>query len=1175
MVTGNSSDRVFSFTRAWPPTLVEWAFSTLPEYLDEKDGARCSRLVADWESSSLGELSNCEPEHRIQTLVILTRHTWHQDMMERVGSQVNDILDSMSLGEYIELASLTIESGQLRLAEQEDLEPEARIKTLMEERTQILEIRERLREAAIKEQVDKKEECRTTLKRLTSMARRLHNQADEASILNRLEGIFGRRAWSVFSKFTFYCLILLLILLFLDFFMDKSNPSGFVASLPWIDSSICMVFLTEFLLRLACAPRKGIWFVRHFLTDFAPAIPFAILLPTVPGGGQVHAQGGWEFGVRMVRLYRIPIYAKYVRILKPPLALFRIFIFMVRGMDRIVQSMAPILNRQIIFFEHGDKVAAGEQIGKDRSEIRIMRGFNRLSPHMRRKRAPELLDELEKQVEDILSSESPHPGCIKAQNAFDPTEKERVMQVEDMIFNLQKLTPEEIENTLTPSALRGLGRLLGLMDIPILRSLPIVSMIASAPKGSSPAERIARAGRACGRIARKIMAYITGWADLSGVVTAPQIVDRLATALMRSTQRPAVRLLLFGGLFLLAKFLFGFVISTDLDSTAVGAFLNRFVATPILVLGGVCLVLLIFARWLKKVAGEASDRLLRSAEARFANLLELIRLRKEKEDISELCLRVAGHEKEEGSMLAEQMFASMKVMRRGEVIDDATESVRSRKLALLMLDMEDAGFLHRTDKKAVEQFLSHPDLWNLRNQYLKITKKEKKRLGRLDLESGSHFSGSFLWFELATFALAVKVARLCGSYNLHLLSKNEMPNADDKSRSLHRDLLTGSGGLKTEPDLNSSYKGSFFHVLHFLSPDPLWLDEVEEEYGGDVKGRLLKDRRRLIRELFGTRALRDLPREKRSFNPLFLYQRHMSSGRFIELPFKGFIWFWRLLWMVIQLGVRSAREILDPRLRGPDRVDSSAPFSVARRKLRKMKKPLLFDAILLTARLDPFYLGLTLSGDDLPGSPQFRKDLDLVEPTPMERTLVENVRSRVSKRLLYLPDFLRSWDRDLKPASPEMRRIAAAFAMDEKGIASAAAVKDRVAAWVNAARLCEGPPPGRIPPLRKMVKGSIRTGLKRIFTENPSISREGRRFLRQACRRASGGDFHTVCSIFGRLKGEDPFLIARSIGEEILKNTKAFIAQRETLHAVLTLIIQDLRHHVDLIYELGGYDQRS
>ena len=46
-------------------------------------------------------------------------------------------------------------------------------------------------------------------------------------------------------------------------------------------------------------------------------------------------------------------------------------------------------------------------------------------------------------------------------------------------------------------------------------------------------------------------------------------------------------------------------------------------ATPLLVLGGVCLAILWLGRWLKRIAGEAAESLKRTSEAHFIGLLEL------------------------------------------------------------------------------------------------------------------------------------------------------------------------------------------------------------------------------------------------------------------------------------------------------------------------------------------------------------------------------------------------------------------------------------------------------------------------------------------------------------------------------------------------------------------------
>ena len=81
-----------------------------------------------------------------------------------------------------------------------------------------------------------------------------------------------------------------------------------------------------------------------------------------------------------------------------------------------------------------------------------------------------------------------------------------------------------------------------------VRWLPlIVPHFAVQPLPPSPEERVVAlvaARRGLGRVAGT--GGCCSIADLHGIVTGPQILDRVATALIKATQRPAVRLLLFG-----------------------------------------------------------------------------------------------------------------------------------------------------------------------------------------------------------------------------------------------------------------------------------------------------------------------------------------------------------------------------------------------------------------------------------------------------------------------------------------------------------------------------------------------------------------------------------------------------------------------------------------------------
>ena len=69
-------------------------------------------------------------------------------------------------------------------------------------------------------------------------------------------------------------------------------------------------------------------------------------------------------------------------------------------------------------------------------------------------------------------------------------------------------------------------------------------------------------------------------------------------------------------------------------------FLKAIVATPLIVLGSLCLVLLALGRWLKSVAGEAADAYQLTSEAHFLSQLELSKRRYEAEDLSFLAERV-------------------------------------------------------------------------------------------------------------------------------------------------------------------------------------------------------------------------------------------------------------------------------------------------------------------------------------------------------------------------------------------------------------------------------------------------------------------------------------------------------------------------------------------------------
>lgn len=1158
----------------WPPALVRWAFGALPESLDGKGRQRLSRLRHDWDDAVLDRIDLSEPERREDLFQLLARTEWHPDVRARGHALAARVLAALNREQAVDLARLALESGHLLLIEQEDYSLQGRVDVLERERTIVLDILAKLREISKSPPgaADESGERGTDdvdvaklIRRLERLERKLHDQADEATLTRRLEATFGRRAFTLFSRFTFWCLVVLLGLLVWEMCLDRS--SELLHKLLIVDSVLCLIFLWEFSVRIWFVNRKLRWFRRHFLTDFLPALPFAIFM----GPLQAIPESNSTLWVTMLRLLRVPIYARYIRFLQPFVATLRLIVFWVRGMDRLVQGLAPFLNRKIVLFEPEPEELDEEE---DRSfrdeglEHEVPADFLRLSPGMRRERAPQLCAALAEQVRLYLAPERPELVPEERLQRSATHHSARIDRAEDLVAALEDVEAADVERVLPPDSIRGLGRLLRIMDLPILRWTPFLGGIVRASRGATAADRVAHAGRKLGGYSRTALGFVTGWADLAGVLTPTQVVDRFATALMKSTQRPAVRLLLFGSFFVLVKLLFQALPAWRSDGVI--SFLDRFVATPLLVLGGACLVLLLLARWLKRVAGEASERLLRSAEARFLNLLELQRRTREEADRDAVVERLVLVDLRDKMPFQLEVATAMEEL-RGRT-EDRGVSTRARRLAMLLLDFQDGAPLHRTDTKIAEQFLSHPDLWNLRHEHLRISRGEDRRLAKLDLEKGGVFSGSYLWFDLVTHALSVRIASLCSTYNLHLLPADEVAAASEDRRERHEKLVRGGAALQVEPVRGRPYRDSFFHALHFLDPDPRWTAEVETRYGTAVVQRLIQDRASLVREIFGSRSLHRLDESKRSFNPLDWYGARVGGGRVLLLPFR-LIWSWfRLTFMVGRLAATSARALLDPKLRSREAIDSTAPFSVARRKLRRLKKPLLTAAIELAARVDPEYLGLDDDGSEREARGTWEHDLSRAEPTPREVERIRRYRARVQARLLYLPKFLERLGASGIDARSR-RRLACAFAMDERGIARLAAAEERARAWLTACSNGEEAPSGSLPPSGSghVSRAVVARGWLEMQHFLGKLSRRELRALKRAKRRRLG-DFEVVCQAFAEAGSRRPSSVALGRAARFVEDRERFLGRLETLQTLLALITQDLDHHEELIHELGCYD---
>ena len=126
----------------------------------------------------------------------------------------------------------------------------------------------------------------------------------------------GDKQYAVFQIVISTLIMLVLTLLVYDIVggPDAERPNFLQGHIIfWIDAACCVIFMSEFLLRLKCADHKAyVW--RHHWVDFVTSIP-------IPGGAQLA-----RFG-RFARLARFLRFARLLRFL-------RLFFLFWRGMDK-------------------------------------------------------------------------------------------------------------------------------------------------------------------------------------------------------------------------------------------------------------------------------------------------------------------------------------------------------------------------------------------------------------------------------------------------------------------------------------------------------------------------------------------------------------------------------------------------------------------------------------------------------------------------------------------------------------------------------------------------------------------------------------------------------------------------------------------------------------------------
>ncbi|HEX5053971.1 MAG TPA: hypothetical protein VFZ65_19490 [Planctomycetota bacterium] len=1000
------------------------------------------------------------------------------------------------------------------------------------------------------------------------LARRLRRAADDRELARRLENLVGRRGVACIETTNFVLLLVVLGVLLVEATVALSPAQA--TALHWIDAGACSFFVLDFLFELALHPSRVSWFLRNAATDLLPAVPSVLFL--MPG---VDVPGVADNAVvlRSLRLLRVTWAARYVQALRPLLRSARLLLFLVRGLDGLTARFAQLLNREFVFVPAAADVNRAVQEDDARDLL-----FAAL------RREHELLGLLSvEQRRAVLEARA--RAALQTTSALGPSKGPRRLgmgakdiPIDEAIEFLWALRPQDVGRWLRPADVQALDRVVRVLSAVPVRWLPIVRRLAVHPLPPDPTERIVQLGR-------RVAEWLEGWygrmlffADLHGIVTGPQILDRLASALVKASQRPAVRLLLFGGLFSVLRLFW------------VDNCLSKVVGLPLVALGGVCLVFLTLGHWLKRLAGQASEGYRLTSEAHFISQLERIKPRYERQDLTFLARRVFGDgraARQAHAMLRPQIAST----RTGVPVpdDDVPDHVRleANRIALLYLHFLDGAPLHISDVKTTEQLLANQAIENLRLQFLRFGSRERKQLRKLKLDDGTLLSGPYLWFRFITESIAVEAAKRISGYNRYCVPIAEQATATPAQLSAMQGWLLrrrdprggraiGEGkAQKTEV----AYPTTEFTALDFLGGDPERDRHIALLFGDEVLEVVRLDRRTMVREIFGTRPVHHLPIQDRSFNPLRFYQRRLSHGRVLLAPL---LLGWRFVrsigWLILRVR-QIVREVVDPELAMQRREIGTAPFAVALRKIHRMKAPGLLEAIRMRLQLDPVYSGAPAgwsAARPYAEEPEIERDLQFLHLREREAGGLREAAAAVRRDVEALHAAIGRLP-DLGEAGTEDLALAGELAATCAWIAN----KDEVRTLLSAERWRTELLP-RL--LQRNERGSWWRAVGRfvggwffVHAVDRWLDRHGRDLPKSArrplrCAYARDGAVRELLDAWSRLPaGTSPTAAAIEVLRTAYRNGSAVRRDLLALRAVQSMAVLDVRNYRDLVFHLGDY----
>ena len=358
----------------------------------------------------------------------------------------------------------------------------------------------------------------------------------------------------------------------------------------------------------------------------------------------------------------------------------------------------------------------------------------------------------------------------------------------------------------------------------------------------------------------------------------------------------------------------------------------------------------------------------------------------------------------------------------------------------LYRDYLDGALFHETDRKTIEQLLGNTTIRRAQD-VVGYTSKDTARLRAL---AGSF--GPNLWLTFINRSIAEQTGRLVSDYNRSAIPQHTLLRGRDRTDP---ELLAAYerwiGGGRPVP--RQEFLTHEFTALHFLVADEQQDERVRDLFGERVLERLIADRTRLARAVFGTYPLK----ARAAVNPYRLYRRwfgrsvaeELQMGRLrraVRLPKSVFKWIALplrlLLWAVraVRLTYRAVKRFLLNILADVQTEEERGDYDAALRKITRMRGPVIAEATALRSRFDFDYLGCSLVGrPDRPRPNACVEDLRSIGASDADVAACIARQGEWRERAQGLDAFMHA--QGLADLSPEvLRAVQTAFLVDREGL---------------------------------------------------------------------------------------------------------------------------------------------